>query len=63
MSTVAIVPPPSPTYTADLSELLRDTIKDYESKVLAWYALGRPHDARAARATLARYRAALRARG
>ena len=63
MSTVAIVPSPSPTSTADLSELLRDTIKDYESKVLAWYALGRPRDARAARATIARYRAALRARG
>ena len=63
MSTVAAVASPSPTHTADLSELLRDAIKDYESKVLGWYALGRPRDARAARSTIARYRAALRARG
>jgi hypothetical protein len=63
MSTVPVVPPGLPTGAADLSDRLRDAIKDYERKVLAWYALGRPHDARAARAIIGRYRAALTARG
>jgi hypothetical protein len=63
MSTVAIVRRPSPTDVADPRALLREAIKDYESQVLAWYALGRPRDARVARATIARHRAALRTRG
>lgn len=39
----------SSSQTTTISALLRARTKYYERHVLAWYALGRVHDARAAR--------------
>jgi hypothetical protein len=46
--------PVAPTETLTL----RDAVKHYERHVLAWYALGRVEEARAARAAIAFHQAA-----